>query len=197
MQQYHAGGSRHSDEEVEQSLLHSDPSGTRAGPFGNQYAMDPSDRHHSPSVRPPSAYSLTETYADPNQPGYAGAGYGGYPPPPQNFDPPMRTASPYARSETSSAEGWRQRAQPGGPAAQSGLKRNATRKVKLVQGTVLSADYPVPSAIQNAVQAKYRNDLEAGSEEFTHMRCKNIPNESINDGREMLMTRVRRHGRNV
>jgi len=47
-----------------------------------------------------------------------------------------------------------------------------TRKVKLVQGSVLSADYPVPSAIQNAIQAKYRNDLESGSEEFTHMRCK-------------------------
>ena len=51
------------------------------------------------------------------------------------------------------------------------LKRAATRKVKLVQGSVLSADYPVPSAIQNAVQAKYRNDLESGSEEFTHVRC--------------------------
>ncbi|KAG9989461.1 chitin synthase, class, partial [Aureobasidium melanogenum] len=63
------------------------------------------------------------------------------------------------------------RAQIGGPAAGGGgLKRNATRKVKLVQGNVLSADYPVPSAIQNAVQAKYRNDLESGSEEFTHMR---------------------------
>ena len=47
-----------------------------------------------------------------------------------------------------------------------------TRKVKLVQGSVLSADYPVPSAIQNAIQAKYRNDLESGSEEFTHMRCR-------------------------
>jgi chitin synthase len=144
--------------------------------------MDPTDRHHSPSVRPPSAYSLTETYADPSQQGYGGAGYG-YPPPPQpqqqQFDAPGRTASPYARSETSSVEGWRQRAQPGGPAAQSGLKRNATRKVKLVQGTVLSADYPVPSAIQNAVQSKYRNDLEAGSEEFTHMRCKHIDFNSI------------------
>ena len=52
-----------------------------------------------------------------------------------------------------------------------GLKRAQTRKVKLVQGSVLSADYPVPSAIQNAIQAKYRNDLESGSEEFTHMRC--------------------------
>ena len=50
------------------------------------------------------------------------------------------------------------------------MKRSATRKVKLVQGAVLSADYPVPSAIQNAVQAKYRNDLESGSEEFTHLR---------------------------
>lgn len=52
-----------------------------------------------------------------------------------------------------------------------GLKRAQTRKVKLVQGSVLSADYPVPSAIQNAIQAKYRNDLESGSEEFTHLRC--------------------------
>jgi chitin synthase len=51
------------------------------------------------------------------------------------------------------------------------LKRYATRKVKLVKGSVLSVDYPVPSAIQNAVEAKYRNDLEGGSEEFTHMRC--------------------------
>jgi chitin synthase len=75
------------------------------------------------------------------------------------------------RSESGSTEAWRQRQVPGGPAAQpGGLKRNATRKVKLVQGAVLSADYPVPSAIQNAVQAKYRNDLESGSEEFTHMR---------------------------
>jgi chitin synthase len=138
--------------------------------------MEPVDRHHSPSVRPASAYSLTETYADPNQ-GYGGAAPPpaqnfGYPPPPP-FEPSGRSGSPYARSETSSVEGWRQRTQPGGPSAnQGGLRRNATRKVKLVQGTVLSADYPVPSAIQNAVQSKYRNDLEAGSEEFTHMRCK-------------------------
>ena len=59
-----------------------------------------------------------------------------------------------------------------GGGAAGGLKRGMTRKVKLVQGSVLSADYPVPSAIQNAIQAKYRNDLESGSEEFTHMRCK-------------------------
>ena len=50
------------------------------------------------------------------------------------------------------------------------MRRFGTRKVKLVQGAVLSVDYPVPSPIQNAVQPKYRTDLEGGSEEFTHMR---------------------------
>lgn len=79
---------------------------------------------------------------------------------------PDRVPSPYSRSETGSTEAWAARQAPGA----SALKRGATRKVKLVQGAVLSADYPVPSAIQNAVQAKYRNDLESGSEEFTHMR---------------------------
>lgn len=90
---------------------------------------------------------------------------------PSEYGAPGRAASPYSRSETSSTEAWKQRQQPGGGMA-GGLKRGLTRKVKLVQGSVLSADYPVPSAIQNAVQAKYRNDLESGSEEFTHMRCK-------------------------
>lgn len=79
-----------------------------------------------------------------------------------------RVASPYQRSETSSTEAWARRQQPGGGAGN--LRRATTRKVKLVQGAVLSADYPVPSAIQNAVQTKYRSDLESGSEEFTHVR---------------------------
>ena len=83
------------------------------------------------------------------------------------FGVPGRVPSPYARSETSSTEAWKQRQQP----QAGGLKRYATRKVKLVQGSVLSVDYPVPSAIQNSVQKKYRDDLEGGSEEFTHMRC--------------------------
>jgi len=147
--------------------------GMRAGPFGDTYAAP--DRLHTPDPRPASAYSLTETYADSSMPygqGYAAPGYMEQPPAEVYGVPPPRVASPYDRSDTSSTEAWRQRVQPGGPAAAGGLKRNATRKVKLVQGAVLSADYPVPSAIQNAVQAKYRNDLEAGSEEFTHMRCK-------------------------
>jgi chitin synthase len=72
--------------------------------------------------------------------------------------------NPYERSD--STEAWRQRQNQN----TSNIKRYQTRKVKLVQGSVLSLDYPVPSAIQNAIQAKYRNDLEGGSEEFTHMR---------------------------
>lgn len=90
--------------------------------------------------------------------------------PAAGFGVPGRVPSPYTRSETSSTEAWRQRQAP----QQGNLRRYATRKVKLVQGSVLSIDYPVPSAIQNAVQAKYRNDLEGGSEEFTHMRCEFI-----------------------
>lgn len=129
--------------------------------------------------RPVSAYSLTETYADGsssatpysyNAAGYNEADdvYGGADAATQFGVNQDRAPSPYSRSETSSTEAWRQRQQPGGA---GGLKRAATRKVRLVQGAVLSADYPVPSAIQNAIQAKYRNDLESGSEEFTHMRC--------------------------
>lgn len=179
-QQY--GRQRGSDDgEAEQSLLHDDPTGTRAGPFSNQYAVDAPDRLNAPSVRPASAYSLTETYADgagmygqDGGYGYQGQGQPGGP----GFQPPHRTASPYDRTESSSTEAWRQRQQPGAGTISGGLRRNATRKVKLVQGSVLSADYPVPSAIQNAVQAKYRNDLEAGSEEFTHMRCESTQHDS-------------------
>jgi chitin synthase len=65
-------------------------------------------------------------------------------------------------------EGWLRRQQPQ-QSAGGGLKRYATRKVKLVQGSVLSIDYPVPSAIRNAVQPRYR-DLEGNNEEFVKMR---------------------------
>ena len=48
-----------------------------------------------------------------------------------------------------------------------GLKRRPTRKINLVKGTVLSAEYPVPSAIRNALQPQWR-DTE--SEEFLRLR---------------------------
>ncbi|KAI1390687.1 glycosyltransferase family 2 protein [Hypoxylon trugodes] len=69
-------------------------------------------------------------------------------------------------------ESWAARQQL--PAADSGggggggLRRRDTRKIKLKpgsQGSVLSADYPVPTAIQNATESQYR-----GQEEFTKMR---------------------------
>ncbi|PYH30177.1 uncharacterized protein BO87DRAFT_419109 [Aspergillus neoniger CBS 115656] len=45
-----------------------------------------------------------------------------------------------------------------------------TSWINLVQGSVLSVDYPVPSAIRNSVEAKYRDSSEATAEEFTHLR---------------------------
>jgi chitin synthase len=70
------------------------------------------------------------------------------------------------KDDTFDTESWR-RSQILG----AGLYRPETRKIKLVKGSILSADYPVPSAIINAIQPEYR-DLEDGcSEEFTHLRC--------------------------
>jgi len=112
------------------------------------YASDaPPSQYNDPYNKVPTAYSGT-TLDDPTA----------------AFGVPGRVASPYTRSETSSTEAWRQRQ------ANPDLRRYATRKVKLVQGSVLSVDYPAPSAIQNAVQARYRREADIGSEEFTHMR---------------------------
>ncbi|KAK7214481.1 hypothetical protein V2G26_002484 [Clonostachys chloroleuca] len=52
---------------------------------------------------------------------------------------------------------------PGG----TSLRRRNTRMVKLVKGSVLSADYPVPSAIKNALEPQYR---DSGEDEFLKMR---------------------------
>ena len=175
-QQYHPGRPGDSDDEVDQSLLHHEAAHPFSGPFD-----DPTGRTATPPIRPTSGYSLNESYAPeahaPPVPAYDHSytpetGYSGahLQDPTTQFGVPGRVPSPYARSETSSTEAWRQRQAPGADGA-AGIKRYATRKVKLVQGSVLSVDYPVPSAIQNAIQAKYRNDLEVGSEEFTHMRC--------------------------
>ncbi|KAF2635387.1 chitin synthase G [Massarina eburnea CBS 473.64] len=168
----HPYDGRVEEEEVGRSLLHSNAAGVNPGPFDDHQGV----YGQGHDVRPQSTYSLTETYAsDAPTTQYAPKSTtgsdvysvsGGYDPA-NEYGAPARATSPYSRSETSSTADWRQRQQPGGG---MGLKRGMTRKVKLVQGSVLSADYPVPSAIQNAIQAKYRNDLESGSEEFTHMR---------------------------
>lgn len=101
-------------------------------------------------------------YYPPTQQQGAHDPYGAAAGPPSQFPQGGVAPNPYQRSD--STEAWRARQN------QTQLKRYATRKVKLVQGSVLSIDYPVPSAIQNAIQPKYRQDLEGGSEEFTHMR---------------------------
>jgi chitin synthase len=69
-----------------------------------------------------------------------------------------------------SSRGGGQQAKPPAYNASS-LQRYGTRKINLVKGTVLSVDYPVPSAIQNAIQPEYRDAEDAFPEEFTHMRC--------------------------
>lgn len=139
---------------------------SQQGPFASPYD-ESSLRTSTPPIRPISAYSLTESYAPaanatfPSE--YSGSTvYGNQ----QDVNPYGRVESPYSRAETDSTEAWRRRQVPGA----GGLKRYATRKVKLVQGSVLSVDHPVPSAIKNAIQQKYRADLEGGSEEFSHMR---------------------------
>ncbi|KAH8593415.1 chitin synthase [Bisporella sp. PMI_857] len=66
------------------------------------------------------------------------------------------------QTEEEATNAWRKRQNP----TAGGLRRWGTRKVKLVQGTVLSADYDTPSAIKSAIQARYRYQ----GEELTHMR---------------------------
>ncbi|KAF2106198.1 BcCHSIII, class III chitin synthase [Lophiotrema nucula] len=74
---------------------------------------------------------------------------------------PSSTYSPLDLDQANGVE--RQRQDPLGR-----LKRSSTRKVKLVDGEVLSADYPVPSAVRNATEPRYRE--LSGTNEFTHMR---------------------------
>ncbi|KAL2109709.1 hypothetical protein VUR80DRAFT_2111 [Thermomyces stellatus] len=67
-------------------------------------------------------------------------------------------------------ESWAARQQQ--PTVTSGggtLRRANTRRIKLVQGSVLSVNYPVPSAVKNAMQAKYREG-EGVAEEFYNLR---------------------------
>ncbi|KAF7932488.1 uncharacterized protein EAE98_003787 [Botrytis deweyae] len=162
------GGNYHHPQDEEEGALPLLDSGGHGGPFNSPYDSHSQGglRANTPPVRPVSAYSLTETYANDPQP-YSSDYNSSHTYNEQLEDNPYpRTETPLSRAETTSTEAWRQRQAP----QAGGLKRYATRKVKLVQGSVLSVDHPVPSAIKNAIQQKYRNDLEGGSEEFTHMR---------------------------
>lgn len=168
------------EEEVEHSLLHDQHMGQGPSPF-----EDPSRAGTPPTHPYNGGYNLTESYAPAAPPynghgqppvdsSYSGSTYAGstLSDPTRQFGVPGRSPSPYDAASEDSMDAWRQRVQPGGPGA---IRRFQTRKVKLQQGSVLSIDYPVPSAIQNAVQPQYRNDPETGSLEFTHMRCEFAP----------------------
>ncbi|KZT33743.1 putativechitin synthase [Sistotremastrum suecicum HHB10207 ss-3] len=126
-----------------------------------------------PSSRGPSPYSSTvslpqaaheefdeEEEKQPLTSGQAFAG-GFYPPP--NIDP-SAYGDPYGRpmSTVSTDSGgadnaWRRR---------QTIKRGVTRKVNLTSGNFIT-EYPVPSAVREAVEAKYAN---TNTTEFTHMR---------------------------
>ncbi|KAF2754936.1 hypothetical protein EJ05DRAFT_443013 [Pseudovirgaria hyperparasitica] len=99
---------------------------------------------------------------------------------------------------TSSDDSWVQRQQPhilaeSGP----GVKRSRTRRVKLGQKNVLSIDYPVPSAVKNAVELQYRNSEGAVQEEFTQMRYTAAtcdPNDfTLNNGYSLRPQTYNRH----
>ncbi|KAH6866172.1 chitin synthase-domain-containing protein [Thelonectria olida] len=64
----------------------------------------------------------------------------------------------------------RRQQQPNTGTDHTGLKRHNTRKVGLVKGSVLSIDYPVPSAIKNAMEPHYCNGDGEGESEFLKMR---------------------------
>jgi len=121
---------------------------------------------------------LTESYVPGASATRPGVTVGTTPPPPfpneygqggpAQFRHELESDPAYRMSSVDPDEGWIRRQQPNAAPA-GGLKRYATRKVKLVQGSVLSIDYPVPSAIRNAVQPKYQ-DVEGNNEEFFKMR---------------------------
>jgi len=135
---------------------------------------------NTPPFRPTSAYSLSESYAPnasttrigvgANAPvqQFSNAEYGGGAPSAYPQAGGFPTEGGYTMGPGDTNEGWMQRQNPMAAPA-GGLKRYATRKVKLIQGSVLSIDYPVPSAIRNAVQPQYRN-AEGSNEEFVKMR---------------------------
>lgn len=144
-------------DEQEQSLLRRQQPSPFSGPFDDPNASSDSIRRytlHDPGV---GMFPSAPPYQESVPYGESDNGIGMY-------DMPAHSTS--RASSVPTSEAWQQRQAPG-----SGLRRYATRKIKLVQGSVLSVDYPVPSAIQNAIQPEYRESEEGFPEEFTHMRC--------------------------
>lgn len=86
---------------------------------------------------------------------------GFYPPGPADpsafGDPYARPSSAMSGSTSGADTAWRRR---------QTIKRGVTRKVKLTKGNFI-AEYPVPTPVRNAIEAKYIN---TNSTEFSHVR---------------------------
>lgn len=76
----------------------------------------------------------------------------------------------FCKNDTLGAKSWRRSQR----LSSTDLHRHPTRKIKLVKGSVLSVDYPVPSAIKNSIQPVYRDSEDGFPEEFATLRCMSI-----------------------
>ena len=169
MRQQYGGPGGFRPEDEHQNLLHQ-PSPYN-GPFD-----DPMSRVHTPldnnayntgyEPAPPVPYNNQPYAQSPSPYNASSPSIYSQKDPHVQFNAPPHMDTGYAPSEDASLADWRQRQAPD----ESKLRRWGTKKVPLSHNGVFSVDHPVPSAIKNAVQKKYRDDLEHGSEEFTHMR---------------------------
>lgn len=145
-----------------------------------EHEQDPAEQHLLNEAPPPSqedkkypqveshrvasTYSLTETYT--NTPPAAASYY-------NEQSNPYEASNPYnpysygRQPSPTPSDVWVQRQHT---VREPGVKRSKTRKVKLVQGSILSTDYPVPSAISNSVEPRYRSSEGAHAEEFDTLR---------------------------
>ncbi|CAN9094002.1 unnamed protein product [Alternaria sp. RS040] len=143
----------HPDSEQEEAAQH----------LLNDPLIPTNDYSRRQSATPSSVYSLTETYSAIHPPTTAAPAY--------DDSEQNRAYDADIGSYVQSEDDWVQRQQnPPTMPVGIGVKRSKTRKVKLIQGSVLSIDYPVPSAVQNAIEPRYRNAEGAYEEEFTQMR---------------------------
>jgi hypothetical protein len=141
-----------------------------------QYSTTPPLQAGSYNERPASRYTLSESYVPGAQ---SNLSVGGQGPGGVHFSDPTGGRPSSVMSNVT--DDWIRRQQPLEP-SQADLRRYPTRRVKLTQGNVFSAEYAychfgfsrvngsVPSAIKNAVEPKWK-DVESGSLEFSHMRC--------------------------
>ncbi|KAL2844011.1 chitin synthase-domain-containing protein [Aspergillus pseudodeflectus] len=159
--------SRSSEAERHYSLRERDLTPASGSLYSQPYSLT---EHGYPPRSPQSPYYPDALHTPSNaswqsevSPPHGGHGYGHGP---GEHSPEVLSVK--RSSDAASITSWQKRQTL---AAQGGLRRYPTRRVNLIKGTVLSVDYPVPSAILNSVESKYREvDGASSPEEFTHLR---------------------------